>query len=457
VDLTQLVRVVSRRWRLFLIVLVACVAGAAAAAWLQTPIYQTSAILVATTGGDLGGDEGASREIVAGRATTLSQFATTAPVLAAAVSTAARETGLPERSPTKVEAQANGVTPFLTLVVSDPDPRWAQAVANAYVTSLPLALQPIDPTVAAAARDVQVLSPAALPTVPTSPNKEVYLALGLFLGTVLAVGVVVLREALDRQVHDAATVGDELDLPVLGTVPLHDARQVLPIRSSPNSPRAEAYRAVQANLASATPEGFPRVLIVTSTSTGEGTTTLAANLALALAGSGRRVVLVDANLRAPASNSLFDLPAEPGLVEVLAGTALLTGCLQPVDGTSLYVLSAGRPSHDPVQRLTSERMGEVLSALEQDHDTVIIDTPPVLPVADALFLAPHASAVVLVARESETSTDKLQQARDALRRVRAPLLGVVINGTSEHAERLPASRRQLASQSEGAAHRRTGG
>ncbi|MGY1779789.1 P-loop NTPase [Geodermatophilus sp. SYSU D01036] len=437
-DLTHFVRVLRRRWQLLALIVLASVLGAAAAAWLQTPTYQTTIVLVATTGPAPDTDAGGTSQsqAAAQRALDLSRFAGTAPVVEEVVAEAADAAGLPARTPIDVTASADGASPFLSITVTDSEAAWAQAVANAYPAALPDALEGIDPGVAGSAQQLTTLTPAPLPGAPTSPDRGLYLAMGLLLGLVLGVGLVVLREATDREIHDPEDMARALNLPVLGVVPQREPKQPLPIRAAPNSPRAEAYRAVQASLAFARTDGPPRSLVVTSASSGEGVTTLAANVALALAGSGRRVVLVDANLRAPHLHELFGLPAGPGLAEVLAGQSTVAAALRDVSGTPLRVLPAGPPDAHQLEMLTGPRTPEVLQALLADCDVLVLDTPPVLPVADALFLAAHSAGVLLVARVGVATKDRLRRARDAVRTVQAPLVGLVVNGGEESPERL---------------------
>jgi capsular exopolysaccharide synthesis family protein len=440
-NLNDYVRVLRRRWRLLGLVVLAAVAGAAGAAALQTPEYQATTVLVMTT--TTGSVEPGMQATTAAQAATIAQFMGTEPVTEAAVAAAA-SSDLPARFPAGISATADGATPFITLTVTDSDPRWAQAVANAYAEATPAALEPIDPAVAATAEQVTPLSPAALPGAPSNPDWIRYLSLGLLLGLAFGVGIVALRESLDLQVRDPDDVSRTVDLPLLGAIPLLHAKETLPIRSSPRSPRAEAYRAVLAGLLNARKDGLPRALVVTSASSGEGVTTLTTNLALSIAGSGLRVTLVDGNLRAPRVAEVFGLENTAGLTDVISGRLDPAEALHTVPGTSLRILPAGSTIGGPVDQLTSPRTAEVLHMLEQDCDVLIIDTPPVLPVADALFLAPHATAVLLVARLGTTTRDRLRRARDAVRKVDVPILGVVVNGSGDQMEQLPPRRRRAA-------------
>lgn len=442
-DLSFYLRVLRRNRLLLALVIAVCLAGAATAAWTRTPLYTTSTTLVATTA-QAGDSAGAASlaQATGERAALLAQFATTAPVQRAAVEAATRQTGLPAHAPESVTAQADGVSPFLTITVTDASPVWAQAVANSYRTAMPSALTAVDPAVAGAAEQLSVLTPAPLPSEPSSPDRTRYLQMGLLLGIVLAFGLVLLREALDRQITEAEDVGRALGVPVLGAVPHEDPKRALPMRSAPNSARAEAYRAILANLPFLnTPDDLPQQIMVTGTGPGEGVSTVAANLALALARSGRRVLLVDANFRNPRLHEIFDVPASPGLSEVLADRASVEDVVHVLDGGSLRVLTSGELPEDPVERLTSAHATDVLAHLEKYCDVVIFDTPPVVPVADALFLVRQVSAVVVTTRVRLTKKDQLRRAGDALYQVRAPVAGAVVNGTRGRSERLRPSRR----------------
>lgn len=449
-DLSYYLRVLRRNWLLLVIVLVCCVLGAAGAAWLKQSQYTVSTTLVETSGQNVDPtQEAASRQLVGQHAATLSQFATTTPVEQAVIEAASRSTGIAPHAPAGITASADGSSPFLTITVTDGSPRWAQAVANAYHGAMAGALAPIDPDVASAAQDLQVLTPASLPEQPSSPNRTQYVLMGLLLGVVLGLGVIVLREALDRDVREPEDVGRALGIPVLGSVPQEDPKRALPMRSAPQSARAEAYRAILANLPFLNnPDDLPQQIMVTGTTSGEGTTSVAANLAVALARSGRRTLLVDANFRHPRLHEVFDIPASPGLSELLADELSFEDVVHVLDGGSLRVLTAGELPEDPVERLTSPHATDVLAHLEKYCDVVIFDAPPVVPVADALFLVRQISAVVLTTRMRVTRKDQLRLAGDALYQVRAPVAGVVVNGTRGPIQRLRPGHRKHGSKAQ---------
>ena len=203
----------------------------------------------------------------------------------------------------------------------------------------------------------------------------------------------------------------------------------LPTITHPSSGRAEGYRTVRTNIAFTGGHESMGRLVITSATPGEGKTSVSSNLAIALARGGRSVVLVDADLRRPRVSSVFALEDEgPGLVGLLAGAATVAGALRTVDGGGLAVLPAGGTLSNPSELLGSDRMKAVLGELDAMFETVIIDTPPILPVTDALVLSSAVSGVIVVVRLGVTSRERLKRALASLRKLNAPLLGLVANG-----------------------------
>ena len=195
---------------------------------------------------------------------------------------------------------------------------------------------------------------------------------------------------------------------------------------SPRSPAAEAYRTLRTNLQFASLDRDLRTLLVTSAAEGEGKTTVVANLGVALAESGSRVLLVDADLRRPGLHRVFDLPLTPGLSNALLAeetdpTVLETGV------AGLSVLSAGDPPPSPGEFVASSRLQRLLSQLRSTFDYVLLDTAPVTLVADAAVLAPSVDGVILVVSAGKTKRDLVRRAREQLEVVGARVLGVVLN------------------------------
>jgi capsular exopolysaccharide synthesis family protein len=429
VELIDYVRILRRRWALIILVLIACVAGAVVATKLTTPEYQASSRLIINGSSSLGGtDEVASRQLADERATAFAQIVSTGPAVQAALTRAEATNGpfISTGAPV-VSASASGTDPFININVTDTDPHRAQAVANAFADVLPKVLQHLNqPTTAL--HEIDVLNPANLPSSPISPRPRQNLLIGFALGLVLGAGAAFVLESLDRRLKDSDDVEAATGLTVLGVIPYDMPGEPIPAESHPMSLRAEAYRKVWTNLAFVTETGPPKSIIVTSAASSEGKTSLAVNLAIACASSGQRVVLVDADLRRPMVHTYLQTPDHTGLVDVLAGTTPLSDALQISEAGHFDVLVSGPVPSNPNQLIGSQTMLTTIRQLEHDFDMVIIDTPPVLPVADALNLSVKVDGVVVVTRLGETTRDRLRRTKEALVNVHAAIIGVVPNG-----------------------------
>jgi capsular exopolysaccharide synthesis family protein len=192
---------------------------------------------------------------------------------------------------------------------------------------------------------------------------------------------------------------------------------------------AEAFRDFRTSFLYAAGDRPARTVMVTSPDAGEGKTTLATNLAIALAQLGTGdVLLIDANMRHPELHRLLDVPRGPGLSAFLAGSAELPEVLRATDITNLYVIPAGRLPDNPAELLASHRLRQALEALSEQFVHVIFDTSPLAGISDALNLAPRLDGVVLVLRHGQSDREMAHEAVQRLLQVRAKVLGVVVNG-----------------------------
>jgi len=420
------------------LVLLAVVSGGAGGFLVYyntTPVYRsTVSLIVSGAGNGQQTDELTARVLATQRAFALSKVASTAPAIAAA-STAA---GYPN-SQASVSATSDAKAPFLTIQVVDSDPTRAQAIADAYETTLPTTLVKLEggnrPPVGLAN-----LAPASAPGHPISPIPRRDIGLGLATGLVLGLGLSFLRQSVDGTLRDSDELQEMTSLSVLGTVPRDLPRKALPAVSHPRSARTEAYRQVRTTLLSRA--SLARTLVVTSAGMGDGKTSLATNLAAVFARAGHRVALVDADLRRPRVTSVFGVRVDVGLTEVLSGTLALADALVMLQDGRLGILPSGRIAANPSEALHARAMGDVLAKLAADFEFVIVDTPPVLPVADALVLAPKVDGVLLVVRLGHTTRDQVRHAVSNLERVNAEVLGVVANQAGKGTDldyRYPAS------------------
>ncbi|MGH7507124.1 MAG: CpsD/CapB family tyrosine-protein kinase, partial [Longimicrobiales bacterium] len=236
-------------------------------------------------------------------------------------------------------------------------------------------------------------------------------------------------ESFDRRVRTSADAQRATQLSVIGSVPnfrtIGDrAVSVMVVR--------DAFRALRTNMHFLGMR-VPGVIAVTSAAPGEGKSTVAANLALALVDQGLRVLLIDADLRRPLVHKVFETTAAPGLKDVIEGTAPLDVAIRtpplPIAGT-LHNLPSGTPDDDPAKLLTSKAFALLIAQLRDLHEVIIIDTPPVLAAVDALSVVTLADSVLVLARANQTDSSALTEAVEQLRRAKVPLTGVIINAVS---------------------------
>jgi non-specific protein-tyrosine kinase len=280
-----------------------------------------------------------------------------------------------------------------------------------------------------------ILSPAQEPTSPVSPNVPRNILFGAVAGLVLAGCIIFLLEYLDDTIKAPDDAQRILNLPTLGAITrisgIHKPADHLITLLHPRSPIAEAYRVLRTNLRFSGIENPTGAVLVTSGGPAEGKTTTAANLAITMAQSGKRVVLVDTDLRRPSIHKFFDLPNNVGLSSLFLGDAQsLDQVIQPTAIEGLRVLTSGQVPPNPAEVLESKQMNEILSRLRAQSDMVILDSPPVLAVADASILGSRCSGAVLVVDAGHTRSELSRRAVETLGQTKVKVLGVVLNKLS---------------------------
>lgn len=276
------------------------------------------------------------------------------------------------------------------------------------------------------ANNVQLMDAAEVPGGPFTPNHPRDWLLAVLLGLALAVAVAYGVEYLD----DTVKVPDDLTrlkLPLLGLVPaVHGS---VPVLTGP-APHAfgEAFRSLRTSLVFTSGSPGKRIIGVTSSQPLEGKTTTACNIAVALALGGSRVLLIDADMRRPSLHRTLGLQNEVGLSHVLTGQARVREALQGTVQPNLHLLAAGRPPPNPSELLSSARMQKLITSLENGpFDWVIIDTPPVLAVTDAVIIAPYVSGLVFVVGAEMTRRAHAERAIQTLQKGRPNIIGAVLN------------------------------
>jgi capsular exopolysaccharide synthesis family protein len=339
-----------------------------------------------------------------------------------------------------LSATTTADTVLFTVTTKAPTAERAVAVASAASYSFAQLVSRLEtPTIAPDQVPLATVNPFTGPTAPTAPatpDLPVNLTIGLLLGLVLGFGAAIARRAMDSSIRSVESLQDATKAAVLGVVPndkgvlsapvVATARRE-PLRGEANA-RAEAYRRCRTALELAEITGKGRVLVVTSAVADEGKTLTACNLAAAFAAVGRRVVLVDADLRTPKVSEYLGLQAGPGLSEVLGEEAVgLAGALQRWDEGPIDVLTGGSVPAHPNELLASRRAGEIIAELGRRYDVVVIDTPPVVPVSDAANIGARTDGVLLVCRWGRTRGRDIASATEFLHSVAVPVLGTILS------------------------------
>lgn len=322
-------------------------------------------------------------------------------------------------------------TVILDVRVGSTDPGQAARVANAVAESLIRVVDAVAPADAEGGSTVtaRTIEPATPAIFQSYPNKQQNAALGGIAGFLLAAVIVVLASFLDTRVRSETALKQLTELPLLGAIeqspPSADSRPVT-IRQS-NGSAAESFRQVRAGLRFASASHTTRSLAVTSSVPGEGKTWLAANLAVVLAETGRRVLVIDADLRKPRVADAFGLIRTVGLTTILVDGLPLGEVVQAWPGSSLDILASGAVPPNPAELLASPRMKELLHEAVERYDLVVIDTAPILVVADAAAIAQQVDSTLLVADTTHVRRAQLASSIEVLERSGAHIAGVVLN------------------------------
>lgn len=253
--------------------------------------------------------------------------------------------------------------------------------------------------------------------------------LAAVVGLMLGLGVVFLIEALDDTLRSPEDVSRRIGLPVLGVIARTKMEGSLPVAvSQPRSPVTEAFRSLRTNIQFASVDKPIHTLMVTSASPGDGKSTVAINLAAVMGQGERQVAVIDADLRRPRLHKLMNISNRRGVSDLfIQPQVYLDGSLQVTEAPNLMVLTSGGLPPNPSELLGSEKMNEVIRQVRQRAEVVLLDTPPVLAVTDAVVLAGRVDGVLVVARPGVTKLAILRQTVEQLQRVGANILGVVLN------------------------------
>jgi len=284
------------------------------------------------------------------------------------------------------------------------------------------------------ANSVSVIEPAFLPARPAKPRTPLNLVLGVVSGVVLGLALALLVDNLDTRLHTSDEIEELAKMPIIGKIP--SSKDELHVASLNNGhyPQLEAFRRLRTNILTISESAESQVVLLTSAQRGEGKSTISANLAVTLAQSGRKVILIDCDMRLPTVHKVFDLPNKRGLTSVLTEEVELDDAVLYSTFPRLHILTSGPLPPNPTELLGSPQMADLVARMKKEFDFVLLDTPALLSVADAAVLAPIADSIIWVISRAQTRRDDIETVRRQLDNVRARSVEVVINRSSDSSD-----------------------
>lgn len=437
-DLREYLRVLRRQW---VVVLVGLLLGTAVGVVIilrATPLYSSTARLFVSTPGS----DSANAQMYQGGLFSQQRVTSYADLIkGSTVAERVLERIGSDESPAalvnQIVATADPDSVILQITVTDPSPARAQLLAQStaevftqYVGELESADDPARSPIRA-----NIVDDASLPTSPVSPKPLMTIGLGAIIGLLVGLAAAWLRESLDTTLKSIEEIQRITGAALLGSVFFDPAAVKKPLISglSPHAPRVESFRVLRTNLQFLDVDQSSNTYCITSPMPGDGKTTTSINIALALAESGRRTVLVEADLRRPKFGEYLDLESSVGLTTVLIGGAQLSDAIQPWGRSGLHVIASGVLPPNPAELLQSKAMVAVLDQLRRDYDAIVVDAPPILPVTDAALLAAQTGGAILVLRHGKTTRDQAVQACQRLGSVGTQALGTIFNFVPQRA------------------------
>jgi capsular exopolysaccharide synthesis family protein len=393
----------------------------------SAPSYISSAqVLVRTNSASSVNDVQKGNEFSASRLKTYAELVTTSPILEDVIHKGGLNTTV-GRLAEHVRATPNKNATIITITTTGDDAAGTAALASSFADSLIELVGRIENP------SGQIPAPVSMTSIQEGessvarqgPDVASNVVLGGASGLALAFFILLTRSLLDTSIRDRRELAQISDIPVLATFPWDAGVERSPLAGD-KGPRHEAFQTLRTNLRFVGTGMRTRNYLFTSSVTGEGKTSTAVNIGIALARSGSRVLLVDADLRQPSLARLLDIEGEVGLSNVLAGSTRLDDCVQEWGGIGLCVLPAGRIPPNPSELLGSSVMSDLVGKLAERFDVVIYDTPPLLPVTDAAVLAKYVDDVVLVVAVGSTGRQDFTQALETVGKVGAKVVGLVV-------------------------------
>jgi|GEM_PF-92006 len=317
-------------------------------------------------------------------------------------------------------------TQLLQIKATSKDPKEAVDIVNAVLTTFIEECKRTLPT----GTDIQAIDEPKFPEQPVKPKKALNVAIALFMGLMASVGLAFLLEHIDSTIKTEEDISRYLNISVAGIIPKHEKLMEKPniiTVKDPKSPFAEAYRTLRTNIQLSSFDKKIQSIVITSSMPEEGKSVTAANLAVVMAESGAKTIIIDCDQRKPILHRVFFVSNQLGISDLLVGNAKLAGAIKNTDIENLSILTSGTRPPNPAELLASSKMKNFIEALKEKFEYIIIDTPPVIAVTDAQILASLSDGCLLVVASSQVEREAVVKTKLLLEKVNANILGVVLN------------------------------
>jgi capsular exopolysaccharide synthesis family protein len=421
-EIGQFLQIIKKWWWLIILSTLLATGVGFGASRLLTPVYSASTILLVKPRNVTDNTIFASEQLI----DTYRELLTKRPVIAAA----ARALNLdPRETEQRVQARLVRSTALIELAAEANDPRLAMELANGVIIAFgEISRESGNIT----ARDLVVVEPATLPTRPDSPRVWLILILATVLGFGLSTSLAFLMEYLDDTLATTKDIQRYLALPTLSLIPcLHRFgkcdKQLLIINES-EARLSRPYHMLNTSLHFLSPTGPPTLLLITSPSSQETEARIVANLGVAIAQAGRKILLVDADLRQPQLHQILGVRQEPGLSQLLAEAEARPAYIVETHIPNLRLLPAGKAHLDPLVLMNSATLAQLMEKLREQADTVLFHSPPVLAAPETLMVAAQVEGTILVIKSRSTRRQLATQALTLLHNASANVCGVVLTG-----------------------------
>ncbi len=434
-DFKQFLVVLRRRWLTVVLLIVIALGVAAGITFTRTPMYESKSQVLLTVDVSKASDSYATYFTVTQRATTYAKVAKSTE-LAEEVIDDLNLTITPEKFADRVSAEVVEATSLIEIKIKDENARDAQKIASAFTAQYTDYVKNLEQlTGTEAAVQLKQTDQATYNPDKVSPTTLLNFIVAGLIGLLLGIGLAVARELLDRTIRTADHVAELTESPVLASIGFDGDIRSAPLLTDLGgfAARTEAFRLLRTNLQFIDLDHQPRCLVISSAVPGEGKTMTSTNLAVALAQTGRNTLIIDADLRRPRVATTLGLDPAIGLTTALVGKTEIHDAIQVHEASGLHVLASGAKPPNPTEILQSKITHDLIRRLRSSYDMVIIDAPPLLPVADASVLAKLADGVIVVVRHAKTTKDQVNEAINRLNQVGARLYGVVVNMVAKRA------------------------